>query len=200
MELIFATTNKYKVASAQRVLDKYHIKVVGKGVEVAEIQADSVEEVITDKVKKCYEQLKEPMVAMDSGLFIESLKGFPGVYTRYVINSIGEDGLIRLTSHLDHPKAYVQRTIAYTDGKEIKLFKSKREGEIIQEKRGFNGANYDFIFYVPKMGKTLAEMTNDEQDSVWGDAWDQVGGWLSREIKFAPTELPEILRPPLATK
>ena len=116
---------------------------------------------------------------MDSGLFIEGLKGFPGVFTKYTIEAIGEDGLIKLTEDLQDKKAYVQRTIAYYDGKELKIFLSKGYGEIISQKRGDNGYNYDLIFYVPEKNKTLAEMTSTEQVEVWGDSWDKLGEWLS---------------------
>ena len=180
MQIIFTTTNKNKIESAQLVLNKYKIKVIGTEVTVDEIQADTPEDLIIDKVKKCYQQNKKPLIAMDSGLFIENLNGFPGPYTKYAIKTIGEDGLMRLVKGIANNKniAYVQRTIGYTDGTNIKIFSSRGYGQIIQEKRGTNGMNYDLIFYVPSKKKTLAELSTPEQVEVWGDAWDQLGQWL----------------------
>ncbi len=180
MDLIFTTTNKYKIKSAQLVLGKYDINIVGTAVEVPEIQAETPEEVIVDKVKRCFQIVKKPLIAMDSGLFIEPLEGFPGIYTKYTLSTIGEDGLIRLTKEITPCKAFVQRMIGYTDGKEVKIFSSKGYGEIIPEKRGSNGANYDLIFYVPEKKKTLAELSDEEQVEVWGDAWDRLGLWLTQ--------------------
>ena len=180
MKVIFTTTNKYKIQAAESVLSKYGIEVVGKDVEVDEIQSDSPEEVILDKVKKCYKIVKKPLIAMDSGLFIEDLGGFPGVYTKSAIKTIGEDGLIKLTKDFKNNKAYVQRMIGYTDGKVFKTFSSRGYGKIIQEKRGDNGMNYDLIFYVPSKKKTLAELNLEEQVEVWGDAWDKLAKYLKR--------------------
>ena len=91
-EIIFTTTNKHKIKSAESVLNKHGIKVIGQKVEVPKIQSNSPEEVIKDKVMKCYEIVKKPLIAMDSGLFIENFDGFPGVYTKHVLDTIGEEG------------------------------------------------------------------------------------------------------------
>ena len=179
MKIIFTTTNKYKIRSAESVLNRYGIEVMGKEVEVDEIQSNLSEEVILDKVKKCYEKVKKPLIAMDSGLFIENLGGFPGVYTKFVLTTIGENGILKLTKDIKPCKAYVQRMIGYTDGKNFKTFFSRGYGEIIQEKRGNNGMNYDLVFYVPSEKKTLAELSHDEQVKAWGDVWDQLAVWLT---------------------
>lgn len=183
MKITFTTTNKYKIQAAESVLNKYGIEVIGKDVEVDEIQSDSPEEVILDKVKKCYKIVKKPLIAMDSGLFIEDLGGFPGVYTKFAIKTIGEDGLMKLTKDFKNNKAYVQRMIGYTDGKVFKIFFSRGYGKIIQEKRGDNGMNYDLIFYVPSKKKTLAELNLEEQVEVWGNAWDKLAKYLKRTQK-----------------
>lgn len=179
MDLIFVTTNRHKIRSAQLVLAKYDMNIIGISVVVPEIQGVSSKEIIKDKVKKCYQVVKKPLIAMDSGLFIDSLAGFPGVYTKFVLETIGEDGLIKLTKDIKPCRAYVQRMIGYTDGRETQTFSSRGYGEIIAEKRGNNGINYDLIFYLPEKGKTLAELSDKEKVEVWGDAWDQLGLWLT---------------------
>lgn len=183
MKIIFTTTNKYKIQAAESVLNKYDIEVIGKEVEVDEIQSDSPEKVILDKVRKCYEKVKKPLITMDSGLFIEDLGGFPGVYTKFALKTIGEDGLMKLTKDFKNNKAYVQRIIGYTDGKVFKTFSSRGYGKIIQEKRGKNGMNYDLAFYVPSKEKTLAELSLEEQVKVWGDAWDKLAKYLKSTKK-----------------
>jgi XTP/dITP diphosphohydrolase len=118
---------------------------------------------------------------MDSGLFIEELQGFPGVYTKSVLRAIGEDGLMKLTKDVLNRTAYVQRMVGYCDGSQVMIFSSRGYGEVIQDKRGSNGMNYDLIFYVPEKEKTLAELTHEEQVEVWGDAWDQLARWLQEQ-------------------
>ena len=182
MNLTFTTTNEHKIRSAQSVLGKYGINVEGLSLNIPEIQSDDPQEVIQDKVLRCFDKVKKPLIAMDSGLFIEGLGGFPGVYTKYVLDTIGIDGIIKLTKDLKSTKAFVQRMIGYTDGTNTKIFSSRGYGEIIPEKRGSDGYNYDFIFYVPEKKKTLAEITHEERVQVWGDAWDQLGKYLTKEV------------------
>lgn len=183
MDLIFTTSNKSKIKSAKLVLDKYNIQIIGEKVDVDEIQSKDPKKVILDKVKRSYRLVGKPLISMDSGLFIEPLNDFSGIYTRAVLETIGEDGLIKLTKDLVKPKAYVQRMIAFTDGEVTQLFSSRGYGEILQEKRGDNGWGYDKVFYVEDKEKTLAEMSDEEKVSVWGDAWDQLGKWLNSKHK-----------------
>ena len=51
-KLIYVTGNKDKIIYAQRVFDKYNIKIVQKKIKVDEIQSDSVERIVKDKAKK----------------------------------------------------------------------------------------------------------------------------------------------------
>ncbi|MDD4187709.1 MAG: non-canonical purine NTP pyrophosphatase [Bacilli bacterium] len=47
--------------------------------------------------KEASEKLKRCILKNDTGLFIEALGGFPGPYTHYVDEKIGEDGILKLT-------------------------------------------------------------------------------------------------------
>lgn len=179
--IVFTTTNKNKLKSANFFLAPFDIGVISTPVEVDEIQVSDPLVLIRDKVEKCYNILKKPVVSMDSGIFIEELGGFPGVYTKYIINTIGEDGLINLMKDKANKSAYVQRTIGYTDGNDVKVFFSRGYGKILLEKRGSNGWNYDFIFLEKNTSKTLAEMSDEEKALAWGDSWEQLGHWISNK-------------------
>ena len=123
MNITYATTNKYKLAGANQALLGAGLTLTAPDRElpdVPEIQSDSQEEVSIDKAQKYYELLKSPLVVMDSGLFIKSLKGFPGVYTKYALDTIGIENIVKLLR--DDRGAYTQRTVTYLDGLEIKTF------------------------------------------------------------------------------
>ena len=51
------------------------------------------------------------------------------------------------------------------DGMEISA-RATVEGRIGQEPRGSGGFGYDPIFYVPKYGRTMAELTSDEKNQI----------------------------------
>lgn len=182
-KIIYATTNKYKLDMANMALtgSSYRLEKAPQELpDVPEIQSDSQEEVAIDKAMKYYDLLKCPVVVMDSGLFIKNLNGFPGVYTKYAIETIGADGLIALAKTLTNTAAFTKRTVAYCDGESVKTFSSQCHGTIILEQRGENGRDYDKIFLVKNREKTLAELTDDERVELSSGAWLQLGKWLEQ--------------------
>lgn len=182
--LLYATTNGYKVLAANTALRDYEVtlsKLHSSVPDVAEIQASSQAEIAKDKAQKYYALLKEPLVVMDFGFFIEGLKGFPGVYTKHAIETIGIDGLVNLAKPLSDRAAYTMRTIVYIDEAVSKVFSSRCYGQILLEKRGDNGRDYDYIFCADATGKALAEMTEDEKATLSGGAWRELGDWLQKE-------------------
>jgi len=175
-ELIFSTGNKFKFEFARSELKKFGIKVRMKDVKVTEIQADTLEEIAEKKVKDAYKKIGKPVVITDSGIFIKSLKGFPGPYSNYVRRTIGTDGLIDLVRGKNN-EAYVKNIVCFTDGKIVKIFTSKSYGKIISEKRGENGYFFDFIFVPRGEKRTLAEMSLEEKIKIWVYAWTDFAKW-----------------------
>ncbi len=118
---------------------------------------------------------KEAIVlADDSGLEIDYLNREPGVYSaRYM----GEDTSYRiknanLVSRLEGVPEE-QRTARFVcaiaavlpDGRELTT-RATVEGRIGYGEKGQGGFGYDPIFYVPELGKTTAELTEDEKNEV----------------------------------
>ena len=182
MNITYATTNKYKLAGANQALLGAGLTLTASDSElpdVPEIQSDSQEEVSIDKAQKYYELLKSPLVVMDSGLFIKSLKGFPGVYTKYALDTIGIENIVKLLK--DDRGAYTQRTVTYLDGLEIKTFTYKVHGELLSEPRGENGRDYDKYFKVDGANKTIAEMSDDEKTDMIAVVWKELAQWLQQK-------------------
>lgn len=183
MNITYATTNKYKLAGANQALLGAGLTLTAPDREqlpdVPEIQSDSQEEVSIDKAQKYYELLKSPLVVMDSGLFIKSLKGFPGVYTKYALDTIGIENIVKLLK--DDRGAYTQRTVTYLDGLEIKTFTYKVHGELLSEPRGENGRDYDKYFKVDGANKTIAEMSDDEKIDMIAVVWKELAQWLQQK-------------------
>ena len=136
MDLIYATTNKHKLAGAKQALAGTNINLItpdGVLPDVPEIQSNDQAVVSVDKALKYYELLKRPLVVMDSGLFIDELNGFPGVYTKYALDTIGIDRIIQLLSGA--ARACTQRTITYFDGDKPQTFTLKLHGALLKEPR-----------------------------------------------------------------
>ena len=144
------------------------------------------------KLKKYYELLKSPLVVMDSGLFIKSLKGFPGVYTKYALDTIGIENIVKLLR--DDRGAYTQRTVTYLDGLEIKTFTYKVYGELLSEPRGENGRDYDKYFKVDGANKTIAEMSDDEKTDMIAVVWRELAQWLLAKISSVEAKLIDAIK------
>merc|ERR1712100_713437 len=64
--------------------------------KLPEIQGDTVAEICHAKAEAAFASLQRPVVVQDSGFAIAALSGFPGPYTKYVLQTIGVEGLLKL--------------------------------------------------------------------------------------------------------
>ncbi|RMF90250.1 MAG: non-canonical purine NTP pyrophosphatase, partial [Methanobacteriota archaeon] len=87
--------------------------------------------------------------------------GFPGVYSRYVFDTIGNRGILRLLEDVEDRRARFEAVIGYkpdaAGDSDIKLFKGVVEGYVSLSPRGEGGFGYDPIFIPEGYGKTFAE-------------------------------------------
>ena len=132
---------------------------------------DTLEENALVKAESIKKHTKNPVIADDSGLFVEELNGEPGVHSaRYSGDHDDQANRNKLLSKLKNSKnrsAYFKTIIVYI-GKERKkeYFEGICKGHIIKEERGENGFGYDSIFQAEGYDKTFAEMTNDEKNLI----------------------------------
>lgn len=113
-------------------------------------------------------------LADDSGLEVEALDGAPGLYSaRYSPKPGAKDADRRaflLENLKDKPrpwKAHFHATIAIaTPEGQVQLAEGNCYGEIIPEERGTGGFGYDPIFFMPELGKTMAELDMDEKNRL----------------------------------
>ena len=71
------------MAQAQYIFrDAFNI--IGKKLDIPEIQTLNQKEVAIDKARKAYEILKQPLIVDDSGFFVNKYNNFPGVLTKFI--------------------------------------------------------------------------------------------------------------------
>jgi XTP/dITP diphosphohydrolase len=136
----------------------------------------------------------EIVLADDSGLEVDALKGAPGVHSaRYAAdaphlmdnNTDDEANNTRLLRELkDVPPdkrngRFVCVIAAARDGQTLEVFRGEAEGTILNRPRGTNGFGYDPLFYFPQIQKAFAELTPEEkaQHSHRGAAFRQFLAW-----------------------
>ena len=107
MKVLFLTGNKNKVVEANQILSNlgYEVEqflVDGLTPEFIEPQSSSIADVSEFKIQQALELISETessnnaLLVEDSGLFIESLNDFPGVYSSYISKTIGNEGILNL--------------------------------------------------------------------------------------------------------
>jgi XTP/dITP diphosphohydrolase len=136
----------------------------------------------------------ELVLADDSGLEVDALKGAPGVHSaRYAAdaphlmndNTDDEANNTRLLREMkDVPSdkrggRFVCVLAAARDGQTLQVFRGEVEGTILNHPRGTNGFGYDPLFFFPQIQKAFAELTPEEKASYShrGAAFRQFLAW-----------------------
>ena len=184
-KITFVTGNWAKIASAKQILEPIGYSIDNIKMETPEIQADDVVDVAKYSAKWACEKLNKPVIKNDCGLFIKSLKGFPGVYTHYVQDTIGEDGLLKLMEGIEDRTAYFKESIAYCEpGKEPVVFDAVTKGSIDFKKSGEHGWSWDFIFIPDGETCTLGCFPDNERWKFWSlDAYRNLTKYLEEKDK-----------------
>lgn len=179
-KITYVTGNWAKILSAKQILEPLGIEVDNVKMETTEIQADTVEEVAMHSAKEASDKLKCTVLKNDTGLYVDALGGFPGPYTHYVDDKLGEDGLLKLLKGEKNRKACFIEAFAYCEyGKDPIVFKSITEGVIAKEKSGTYGWSWDFIFIPKGYDKTMGNYPDEERCHVWNtDAYKELADFL----------------------
>ncbi len=179
MKLLIASNNAHKVREIEKILSGYFDEMVT--MREAGLDIDVVEDGATfrdNAVKKASEILEQSgfdaALADDSGLCVDALNGAPGVYSaRYA--GEGHDTDANNALLMEHMKDVPdgQRTCRFSccaalarKGRPVLVAEGKVEGTLLRAPAGSNGFGYDPYFFYPPFGKSFAELTSEEKNSV----------------------------------
>ena len=185
MKVVYMTGNKFKLLTAKNILEPIGIEVENQVIECPEIQSNSIEEVAKFSSKYASNELQCDTLKNDSGLVIPSLNGFPSAYSKYVEETLTEDGIIKLMDGVEDRSAYFLEVLAFTEyGKEPIVFLSKTKGSIAKEKAGENGWGYDKIFIPEGEKQTLACFSDDERWKFWDESgYTEFANYLKEKVE-----------------
>lgn len=115
-----------------------------------------------------------PCIADDSGLMVSALNDRPGVRTaRYAgVNASSEDNMALMLKELDNETdrraqfCCVLVFLRHANDPLPVIATATWVGEIAEQASGAEGFGYDPIFFVPSHGKTAAELTREEKQSM----------------------------------
>ena len=179
MKLLIASNNAHKVREIEEILTGYFDEMVT--MREAGLDIDVVEDGKTfreNAVKKATEILEksgfDATLADDTGLCVDALGGAPGVYSaRYAgeAHDTAANNALLMENMKDVPDG--ERTCRFTccvalarRERTVLVVEGKAEGLLLRAPVGENGFGYDPYFFYPPLGKSFAELTAQEKNSV----------------------------------
>jgi XTP/dITP diphosphohydrolase len=176
--LLLATNNKGKVAEIKALLDGTGISLLTPAeLDLAlEIPEDGQTYAENASKKAVAFSRASGMITLsdDSGLEVDALDGQPGLHSHRFNPRPGATDADRRKYLLEKlqglPRPWTARfhatvAVALPSG-EVHLATGRCEGEIIPEEFGTNGFGYDPIFFIPELGRTMAELEMDEKNRL----------------------------------
>lgn len=177
-QIVFATGNAGKVKEIRAILgdlgfEVLSMKEAGISTDIEE-NGKTYEENALIKAREVAKYTDAIVMADDSGLEIDYLNCEPGIYSaRYMGEdtsyTIKNNNLIERLNGVPDEERTARFVCAIAavlpDGEELTT-RGIIEGRIGYEEAGENGFGYDPIFYVPKFGKTTAQLSPEEKNQV----------------------------------
>ena len=165
MKLKVITSNPGKVAEFQKAFADMGIEMEHLRLPYDEVQTSELEEVVEKGMAEIRAKGVRDFIIDDSGMFVNALKGFPGVYSAYGQKTIGNAGILKLMEGVEDRSAVFKCCIGCDiDGRTI-IVTGTCDGYITREARGSEGFGYDPIFS-PDGKRTFAEIGIEEKNTM----------------------------------
>lgn len=177
-KILMATHNQGKVTELKGLLEDFPVRIHTledfPALPEIEEKGATFQENAIQKAKIAAEFTGLITLADDSGLEVDALQGQPGVYSARFAGAPCNDQknnqkLLRLLQAVPP----VQRTASFvcvialaSPAGEIYTCEGRCKGVILGKPKGTSGFGYDPLFYLPELGKTMAELTLEEKNSV----------------------------------
>lgn len=153
--LLFVSGNAGKAAEVEVILGG---PVDRLELDLPEIQALEVEEVVRQKALAAFERVGRPVVVEDTGLYVAALGGLPGALVRWFLAAVGPAGICAMIPAGAERAARAKTAVAWCDGERVEVFAGETGGTIAAAPRGENGFGWDPIFCPEGEERTFAEM------------------------------------------
>ena len=177
MHIYLASGNRHKQEEFAAILEGHRIKLpadAGIIFDPEETGSTFFENAMI-KAKALYDIVKAPVLADDSGICIDFLKGAPGVHSARYGSVEGEHvsaeaGINKVLAELKGVKERSARfaccMVFLLDENRFYSVQETCEGHITEAPSGSGGFGYDPIFFAEKFGKTFAELTSEQKNSI----------------------------------
>jgi XTP/dITP diphosphohydrolase len=178
LEIVVATRNLGKLKEIEAILKNYPVRLLSLKdfPAIPEIPEDGTTfaENAAQKARTVARLTGRVAIADDSGLTVDALQGRPGVYSsRYAgENATDEDRYRKLLKEMEsipdgqRQGAFVCAAAVASPSGETQIMESEIRGSIAFEPHGRQGFGYDPVFFVPELGRTVAELEPDLKNRI----------------------------------
>jgi XTP/dITP diphosphohydrolase len=178
-QLLLASNNRGKLAELQAMFAPLGVQLISQ----AELNLPEAEEPFHTFIENALAKARHasrlsglPALADDAGLCVEAFGGEPGVQTAYYATRFGypkgDDNNVRalleqMATVSDRRAALVSTLVAVrrAEDPEPLVAVGRVSGEITREPRGSNGFGFDPVMFIPRFGKTFAELPVDVKNA-----------------------------------
>ena len=133
MQIRFVSKNAFKVAEVQKILGGAGVDVIAANHSINEIQTENVDELVRDKLLKAFKKVGRPVFVEHTGLYVDSLNGFPGGLTQIFWDKLEADKFSVLLGKGDNLGLVAKTIIGYCDAKKMYFFEGEIRGAISPE-------------------------------------------------------------------
>ena len=174
MKVLAATNNEHKVREFRQILSPLGYEAVTPadlGIKLdPEENGTTFEENAVIKAEAFAREAGIPVIADDSGLETDFLDGGPGVYSARYAPGNDKDRVNKLLDVMKDTENRGARFVSavamiFPDGRKI-CVRGECKGIIAKSPAGENGFGYDPVFFVKEFGRTFAQLTADEKNSI----------------------------------
>lgn len=176
MKVVLASHNQKKMVEMKAILSQMGVEVLSQAEAGVDLEPEETgttfEENARIKARAVMEATGLPAIADDSGLMVDALGGDPGVYSaRYGGPGLDDTGrwqllLKNMAGESNRACKFVSVICcAFPDGGEV-MARGECPGILAQGPSGDGGFGYDPIFYLPQLGKTMAQLTPEEKNQI----------------------------------
>ena len=177
-EVVIATRNEGKLREIKDILASWSFKILSLKdfAWIPQIIEDgsTFAENAAKKAREVARQTGRLAIADDSGLAVDALQGRPGVFSsRYGGEKATDEqrfqNLLAEMAEIPEGKrqaAFVCTLAVATPQGKVELLEGRCRGQIAFAPRGKHGFGFDPIFFIPELGKTMAELDPEVKNRI----------------------------------
>ena len=139
MKIRFASINPQKILEVCEILQPSGIEVKPFPIRIEELRTEDLHQLVSDKLLVAFKMIGKPVFVEHTGLFINSLNGFPGGLTQIFWDRLQAERFSELIGRLDDPAAEARTLIGYCDGRKRHFFEGVVAGRIAPSPAGHGG-------------------------------------------------------------